>query len=81
MFMHYLAVLRKFPASILESMKGNSYVTTLHCINSGIQKLSRATPLNPRFLFRGFSKMQVCRCDGQKRWRTERKRTARVGCD
>jgi hypothetical protein len=65
MFTHYNAVLRKFPASILESMKGNRYVTTVHCINSGIQKLSRATPLNPRFLFRGFSKMQVCRCEAE----------------
>ena len=38
MFMHYNAVLRKFPASVLATMKGNNYVTTVHCINSAIMK-------------------------------------------
>ena len=57
--MHYNAVLRKFPAGVLEEMKGNKYVTTVHCINSAILKLSRATPLNPRFVYRGSSKMQL----------------------
>ena len=57
--MHYNAVLRKFPAGVLEEMKGNKYVTTVHCINSAILKLSRVTPMNPRFVYRGSSKMQV----------------------
>ena len=57
--MHYNAVLRKFPAGVLEEMKGNKYVTTVHCINSAILKLSRATPMNPRFVYRGSSKMQL----------------------
>lgn len=60
MFMHYNAALREFPASVVETMKGNKYVTTVHCINSAIQKLSRISPLNPRILFRGSNKMQVC---------------------
>ena len=47
MFMHYNAVLRKFPASVLATMKDNSYITTVHCINSAIQKLARASPLSP----------------------------------
>ena len=61
--MHYNAVLRKFPAGVLKEMKGNKYVTTVHCINSAILKLSRATPMNPRFVYRGSSKMQVGRRD------------------
>ena len=59
MFMHYNAVLRRFPAGVLESMKGNGYVTTVHSINSAILKLSRATPMYPRFVYRGSSKMQL----------------------
>jgi WD40 repeat protein len=59
MFMHYNAVLRKFPASVLETMKDNCYITTVHCINSAIQKLARASPLSPRIVYRGSNKMQL----------------------
>jgi len=59
MFMHYNAGLRKFPPDILETMKDNKYVTTLHCINSAITKLARASPLTTRCVFRGSNKMQL----------------------
>lgn len=59
MFMHYNAVLRRFPQHILETTRGNTYVTTIHCINSAILKLSRASPLTPRSAWRGSNKMRL----------------------
>jgi len=50
MYRKYNAVLRGFPQSIVDGLKGNKYATTLHLIVSGVIKLSRcvvpsATPL------------------------------------
>jgi WD40 repeat protein/ankyrin repeat protein len=59
MFMHYNAVLRKFPVSVLTTMKGNNYVTTVHCINSAIMKLGGVSPMSPRLVYRGSNKMQL----------------------
>ena len=60
MFMLYNAVLRRFPARLLELMRGHKmYVTTIHCINSAVLKLSRASPLTPRCCWRGSNKMRL----------------------
>ena len=50
MYCKYNAVLRDFPPSMVDGLKGNKYATTLHLIVSGVIKLSRcvvpsATPL------------------------------------
>ena len=58
-FMHYNCVLRKFPKDVLESLKGNTYTTTIHCINSAIVKLSRACPLDPRRVARGSNRLRL----------------------
>ena len=59
MFMLYNAVLRKFPQELIDMMKGTKYVTTVHCINSGIIKLSLATQLLLRNAWRGSNKMKL----------------------
>ncbi|MGB1595370.1 MAG: ADP-ribosyltransferase domain-containing protein, partial [Promethearchaeia archaeon] len=59
MFVLYNAVLRRFPENILDSMKGNKYVTTIHCINSAVIKLSRVSPLTPRSVWRGSKNMKL----------------------
>ena len=46
-FMYYNCMLRKFPVALVESLKDNTYTTTIHCINSAIVKFSRAW-LSPR---------------------------------
>ena len=60
-FAQYNAVLRKFPEHMLDAMKNNTYTTTLHCINSGLIKLSRASPLTQRRVYRGSKKMRLPR--------------------
>ena len=60
-FMHYNCVLRKFPVALVESLKGNTYTTTIHCINSAIVKLSRACPLDPRRVVRGSKNLRLPR--------------------
>jgi hypothetical protein len=50
MYCKYNAVLRDFPPSMVNGLKGNTYATTVHLIVSGVIKLSRyvfpsATPL------------------------------------
>jgi hypothetical protein len=40
-------------------MKGNKYVTTIHCINSAVIKLSRVSPLTPRSVWRGSKNMKL----------------------
>ena len=52
-FMHYNASLRQFPEWVLDTMHGNRYVTTIHCINSAIIKLARASPIAPLVVYRG----------------------------
>ena len=59
--MHYNASLRGFPGWVLETMQGNRYVTTIHCINSYIIKVSRATSLHPRYVYRGSKGMRLPR--------------------
>ena len=52
-FMQYNASLREFPQWVLDTMLGNRYVTTIHCINSAIIKLARASPIDPLEVYRG----------------------------
>lgn len=59
MFVLYNAVMRKFPKHIMEHLDGNTFTTTIHCINSAIIKLSRACPLRPRFVVRGSKGMRL----------------------
>ena len=59
MFMLYNAVLRKFPQKLIDMMKGTKYVTTVHCINSAIIKLARASPLEPLVVHRGSCGMRL----------------------
>ena len=58
-FMHYNASLRQFPQWVLDTMAGNRYVTTIHCINSAIIKLARASPLEPLVVHRGSCGMRL----------------------
>ncbi|MGB1597743.1 MAG: ADP-ribosyltransferase domain-containing protein, partial [Promethearchaeia archaeon] len=60
-FTQYNAVLRNFPKAMLDLMQNNTYTTTLHCINSGLIKLSRASPLTQRRVYRGSKKMRLPR--------------------
>ncbi len=46
-YVKYNAKLRKYPQRIVEEMKGNGYVTTIHCIVSGVIKLSKVWSLPP----------------------------------
>ena len=55
-FMHYNASLRNDP---LDTMCGNRYVTTIHCINSAIIKLARASPIEPLIVYRGLCGMRL----------------------
>jgi hypothetical protein len=40
-------------------MHGNRYVTTIHCINSAIIKLARASPIAPLVVYRGSKDMRL----------------------
>jgi len=60
-FVQYNTVLRGFPKSVLEAMKGNNFTTTIHCINSYIIKISRVSPLTPRYVMRGSHGMRLPR--------------------
>lgn len=58
MYMKYNAVLRQYPLSICEGLKGNQYRTTIHAIVSGVIKLSQVTVLPPsRNVYRGLGGM------------------------
>ena len=59
MFMLYNAVMRQFPQDVVKELEGNTFTTTIHCINSAIIKLSRACPLRPRFVVRGSKGMRL----------------------
>jgi hypothetical protein len=58
-FMHYNCSLREFPVSVLDTMRGNRYVTTIHGINSAIIKLARASPIHPLVVHRGSAGMRL----------------------
>jgi hypothetical protein len=54
MFMAYNAVLRGFPMSDVEMLKGNKYETTIFVITSGITKVSKISDLPAnRLVYRG----------------------------
>eukprot|EP01036_Dinobryon_divergens_P039036 gene39036-51352_t len=58
MYMKYNAVLRGFPPTIVESLQGNRYTTTIHSIVSGIIKLSQIAELPlSRKVYRGLGGM------------------------
>ena len=60
MYMKYNAILRGYPKSIIDGLKGNRYTTTLHCIVSGIIKLSQVTNLpEERKVYRGLGGMML----------------------
>ena len=58
-FMHYNGSLRRFPQWVLDTMLGNLYVTTIHCINSATIKLARASPIDPLVVYRGSVGMRL----------------------
>ena len=60
-FAQYNAVLRNFPKAMLDLMHNNGYTTTIHCINSGLIRLARASPLTQRRVYRGSQKMRLPR--------------------
>uniref|UniRef100_A0A7S0YY27 NAD(P)(+)--arginine ADP-ribosyltransferase n=1 Tax=Hemiselmis tepida TaxID=464990 RepID=A0A7S0YY27_9CRYP len=60
MFYKYNAVLRGFPESVVESLGGNTYTTTIYCIVSGIKKLSKVMKLpEDRKVYRGVQGIDV----------------------
>lgn len=60
MFRKYNAVLRQFPEQDVLSLKGNKYATTLHCIVSGVIKLSRNMSMpEGRVVYRGLGGRDV----------------------
>jgi len=58
MFVKYNCILRGFPKQVIDGLKGNKYVTTLHAIVSGIRKLGRVEPIpEGRCVYRGLGGM------------------------
>lgn len=56
MFRRYNAVLRQFPDDDVKSLGGNNYATTIHCIVSGVIKLSKDMSLpEGRNVYRGLA--------------------------
>jgi hypothetical protein len=59
-FVHYNTVLRRWPANIYESLNGNTYATTIHCLVSGVTKVSRRTRIPAGLvLYRGFGGLKL----------------------
>ncbi len=59
-FVHYNSVLRRWPLHIFESLKGNTYATTIHCLVSGVTKVSRRTKIpSGLVLYRGFGGLKL----------------------
>jgi hypothetical protein len=60
MFLKYNSVLRGFPGSVVEALKGNTYTTTIYCIVSGIIKLSKVMVLpDDRKVYRGLGGLDL----------------------
>ena len=60
MFLKYNSVLRGFPGSVVEGLKGNTYTTTIYCIVSGIIKLSKVMVLSDdRKVYRGLGGLDL----------------------
>jgi hypothetical protein len=63
MFVKYNCILRGFPKAVMDGLKGNHYVTTLHAIVSGIRKLGRVEPIpKGRCVYRGLGGMLLPKC-------------------
>jgi Ca2+-binding EF-hand superfamily protein len=63
MFVKYNCILRGFPKTSIDGLKGNRYVTTLHAIVSGIRKMGRVEPIpEGRCVFRGLGGMILPSC-------------------
>ncbi len=59
-FVHYNSVLRRWPANIFDSLNGNTYATTIHCLVSGVTKVSRRTRIpSGLVLYRGFGGLKL----------------------
>ena len=60
MFRKYNGVLRGFPESVVQGLKGNTYTTTIYCIVSGIIKLSKVMVLpGDRMVYRGLGGLDL----------------------
>lgn len=58
LYILYNAVMRDFPANVVERLAGNRFETTVFVIVSGITKLAKVTPVPPRrLLYRGLGGM------------------------
>jgi hypothetical protein len=59
-FVHYNAVLRRWPENIFNTLNGNTYATTIHCLVSGVTKVSRRTRIpSGLVLYRGFGGLKL----------------------
>ena len=61
MYCKYNAMLRGFPQSMVDSLEGNKYATTLHLIVSGVIKLSRCVVPSTTPLLHA-TRVLECRC-------------------
>ena len=53
-------MLRRWPANIFDSLNGNTYATTIHCLVSGVTKVSRRTRIpSGLVLYRGFGGLKL----------------------
>jgi len=60
MFLKYNGILRRFPDGVVKGLKGNTYTTTIHCIVSGIIKLSKVMRLpDSRTVYRGLGGLDL----------------------
>jgi hypothetical protein len=59
-FVIYNAVLRKWPDKIVKHLDGSTYATTIHCLVSGVTKVSRRTRIpSGLVLYRGFGGLSL----------------------
>jgi hypothetical protein len=59
-FVLYTAVLRQWPETILKMLGSNKYAATIHCLVSGVTKVSRRTQIPPGLvLYRGFGGLKL----------------------
>jgi len=60
MFQIYNLVLRQGPADLFQALKGNLYSTTIHCLVSGVTKISRVTEIPDNLiLYRGLGNLKL----------------------
>jgi hypothetical protein len=59
-FVIYNTILRKWPEAAFQALNGNNYTTTIHCLVSGVTKVSRRTKIPPGLiLYRGFGGLKL----------------------